>query len=192
MTYEFSVLADLFNVEMFTETQDIRPARHIKWSGICAAKSRLTGYHVHFDGAIQAKRVRFRVYYAEGSTRPGPDEQEPYAETLMPWLGRFFNQPSSDVNVYAWFEKPEDRWRSRFNLPFKVTMASREVVIDGISLALPENSEGAYQGSLKKHEGKLDVSVKLSRKLDFSKFKLHQEIKVFSEITKLWIEEAES
>jgi hypothetical protein len=131
------------------------------------------------------------VYYAEGGIRPASDETEPYAESIMPWLGQFFKSPKSDVNVHAWFDKPDDRWRGRFNLPFKVTMSKldTEVVINGISMSLEDSNTGAYEGTLKKESGKLSTSVKLNRKVEFAGFRLRDEIKLFNEITKLWIEE---
>jgi hypothetical protein len=191
--YDFSVHPDSFDIDLFIATTGLNRAR-VKWSSVCAPKSVLADYHAHFDGQVQSKRIFIRIYYATGSIRQSPGEGEPFAETLMTWLGQFFKNQISDVSVRVLFEGPDDKWRGRFNLPFKVTMSglNAEVAIDGISMALAKNEAGAYEGTLKKEPKKICASVKLNRKMDFANFKLREELKVFSDVTNLWIERADS
>ena len=188
--YEFSPAPDAFDVRRFAEASQLQNASS-RWAAVCAPKSPLTDYHVHFDGRASTKHISFRVYYAEDAVRPASDEREPYAESIMAWLGSFFKSPIASVDVTASFEKPDSRWRGQFNLPFKVTMSGQhtEVVIDGIMMALPRSPSGAYEGTLKRKPGKFSTSVKLNRKVEFAKFNLRDEIKIFHDATKLWIEE---
>ncbi len=193
VSYEFSFPHESFAVEEFKAVTGLRVAGQ-KWSSMCSSKSSLTDFHVHFDGQMQSKRIRTRIYYASGSIRPAPDETEPYAEDIMGWLGDFVKVPTAEVSVNATFEGLDDKWRSRFNLPFKVTMSgsNTEVAIDGISMALPKNEAGAYEGTLKIEPKKLCASVKLYRKLVFDSFKLREEIRTFSDVTNLWVERSEA
>jgi hypothetical protein len=191
VTYRFDISPKFFNLPLFVENSGLVDLSG-KWSGVCAPRNASSDYHVHFDGNLnRSKKGRIDVFYAAGRVPPSPNETEPFAETVIPWLGAFFTEPACDVDVNAWFEKPEGRWKSRFNLPFKVTVGKpeTELVIDGISIALPDNPHGAYHGSLAKKEGSVLVAVKLRRKIDFSKFRLVEDIKVFEEITRLWVEE---
>jgi hypothetical protein len=66
-----------------------------------------------------------------------------------------------------------------------------EVSITGITMALPKNDSGAHEAFLKKEGGKLSTSVKLKRKVEFATFSLMDELAVFDDVTRLWIEKLE-
>jgi hypothetical protein len=191
VAYEFATPLESFDLSLFRAEARL-PDALAKWSSVCAPKNRLTtDYHVHLDGQIRPKDLSCRVYYVEGAIRPAADEKEPYAESIISWFGKFFKLGKAEVKVHAWFEQPDDRWRGRFNLPFKVTMAKpdTEVVINGISISLQDRETGAYEGTLKKEPGILSASVKLNRTVEFETFRLRDEIKLFNDVIKLWVEE---
>jgi hypothetical protein len=131
------------------------------------------------------------VQYVRGSIPARPDETEPFAETFMNWLGTFINSTSSHAKVFSSFEKSPARWRSRFNLPFRVTLSGldKEVVIDGISLVLPENEAGAKHGWLTRSDKELLVNVRLERRVNLKGFQLNDEITAINESIRIFAEE---
>lgn len=149
-----------------------------EWVTSSAPKDPLSGYHIHFRSNVTPKRVRVTVDYVAGSIKRRPDEREPWAESFMEWLAQFFRKEVNKAVVHASFGNPHERWRSRFNLPFKVTMSGLdvEVVIDGISLRLQENPTGATEGWLRRSEDKLWAAINLERELNVKQFRLDEEL----------------
>jgi hypothetical protein len=187
--YDFDVDTEIFDLGRFHKETGL-PSGDKSWSTIFYARQKLTGYHVHFDGSAKGKEVRLSLkYYGRSVTRPRGDG--PFAETAMEWLGSFFKKPKQLAWVFCRFSKPNRTWRSRFNLPFKVTMSgsAAEVVIDGISLDLPNNSFGAQHGWINKFSKELDAAVSLQRTIEFSAFKIEDEIPVYNGAVKMFVEE---
>ena len=160
VSYDFDVGMDAFDLDKFYRETGLS-AEHRNWSTVFYALNERSGYHVHFNGRIKGKRIELTIaYYARSRTRP---KKEPFAETAMEWLGSFFRKSTARAWVNSRFAKPTATWRSRFNLPFKVTMTgtNAEVVIDGISLDLPSNPFGAMHGWLSKLDKRLITMVLL-------------------------------
>ena len=191
VSYDFTLPRDSFDLEAFYAAGRIAPKERTSWCGSCAPKHQTSGYHIHFDGRVEEKKVRLRVEYVKDPTTPRPDEREPFAETFMNWLARFILNPTSHAAVRARFEKSHERWRSRFNLPFKVTLSGvdTEVAIDGISLILPENESGATHGWLTKLDKYLLVDVCLDRRINPKQFQLDEELLAINESIRMFIEE---
>jgi hypothetical protein len=191
VSYSFSLLRESVDLEAFYVAGRIAESDRNRWVGSCAPKAQASGYHIHFNGSAKDKRVRMTVEYIRGSVPPRPDEAEPYAETFMNWLGTFIRNPSAHVTVFSAFEKPHARWRSRFNLPFKVTLSGleTEVVIDGISLILPENEAGAKHGWLTRSDKELLANVRLERRIKLKDFQLNDEIAAIHESIRMFTEE---
>lgn len=128
------------------------------------------------------------TYYNGSVTRP---REGPVAENAMQWLGSFFRKPKANAWVYARFSKRSVDWRSRFNLPFKVTMTGSgvEVVIDGISMDLPKNPLRAIHGWLNKLGERVETAVLLYRAIEFSKFKINQGISNCDAALSMFMEE---
>ncbi len=188
----------IYNFDVDTETFDLGrfhldtglPSGDKSWSTVFYARQEQSGYHVHFDGRVTGKEVSLSLkYYGRSVTRPRGDG--PFAETTMAWLGSFFKKPKQLAWVFCRFSKPNRTWRSRFNLPFKVTMSgsAAEVVIDGISLDLPKNPFGAQHGWINKFSKELDTAVALQRSIEFSTFGIEDEIPRYNEAVKMFVEE---
>jgi hypothetical protein len=180
---------DAFDLGRFYKETGLR-AEHRNWSTVFYARDERTGYHVHFNGRIKGKRISLTVAYYEHSG-PSRPKKGPFAETVMEWLGSFFRKPVVRAWVSSTFSKPIETWRSRFNLPFKVTMvgSNAEVVIDGISLDLPANRFGAMHGWLTKFSKRLFAMVVLTRSVAFKRFKIEEELPVYNEALKIFVEE---
>lgn len=183
VVYEFEVPLDLFNATAFSKETGIQSP----WSAVVNPQNRSSGYHVHFKGRIEKSSVSFSVEYWDWA-KPMPDDVEPFAESIMQWVGSFIRVPTARSFVVARFDKPKDNWRSRFNLPFKVTMAESEVTIDGISLSLPKNPFSASAGFLEVADKTFMSGVQLVRAVEFSTFDLRKEIESFNEAIKIFLE----
>jgi hypothetical protein len=188
VAYTLQVPVQAFDLKAFYKETGI-PPKPARWSAILRAKNKSAGYHIHFNGKVESNAVGLYLKYYDGSIEPDPEESEPFAESMMPWLGKFFRESSWRASVTVRFEKPTQQWRSRFNLPFKVTMADSEVVIDGVSLALPSNPFGAIGGWLAKTEKTLVASAFLVRAITFATFSLGEDIEQFNEAIKIYVEE---
>jgi hypothetical protein len=187
--YDFDVDTDIFDLKKFYEDTGLS-SRDKYWSTIFSAHLKRSGYHVHFDGSVSGKEVTLSLkYYGRSVTRPPAGG--PFAETAMEWLGSFFRKPKYYAIVYSRFSKPNQAWRSRFNLPFRVTMSGSkaEVVIDGIALELPKNPFGATRGWINRFSKELDASVLLQRSIEFSTFRIEDEIPIYNEAIKIFVEE---
>jgi hypothetical protein len=191
LTYTLDVPRDEFALKQFYKKTGI-PANQPRWSSVLRAKEPSTGYHIHFDGTVEAKSLRLVLRYYNKSRKPLQDEVEPFAETLMPWLGQFFKDRTWRAMVSVRFEKSTNRWRGKFNLPFKVTMNDAEVIIDGVSLVLPKNPFGAIGGWLARSGNTLMTSALLSRNIEFEKFNLGDELGEFNDATGIYTEEIKS
>lgn len=184
--FNFTFPADAFNRKAFSRKTGLKVGD--RWNtGIYPTDSR-AGYHVHFKGRLGQDEVSVTVEYWDGSfaTREGG---MPSAESIMEWIGSVVRAPSWRTHVHASFEKPLSNWRSLFNLPFKVTMAGQEVVIDGVTLELPKNPFRAYHALVMTSETTLDASVNFSRTVEFASFKIHEEVPALNEAVKIFAEE---
>jgi hypothetical protein len=187
--FDFDVNASVFEFEKFYKATGLS-AKDKRWSTVFYARRAQTGFHVHFDGNLDGKDLSLSLKYYGRSVVP-PGDGRPTAETAMKWLGSFFKKPREHALVFCSFSKPNDGWRSRFNLPFRVTMSgsSTDVVIDGIDLELPKNRFGAARGWINTIDKGLGVSVALRRNIEFSAFNLENEISAYNEAIQIFVEE---
>jgi hypothetical protein len=186
---DFDIDIDEFDLPRFYQETGLSP-KDKRWSGIIYAERAQAGYHIHFDGRMIGKELSLSLkYYGRSVTRP--TSRGPFAENAMQWLGSFLKRPKAVCWVHVTFSKPNKTWRSRFNLPFRVTMSgtNAEVVIDGITLDLPHNPFGAEKGWINKFSNKLDVAVLLRRNVTFSKFDIEDELPVYNEAIGTFVEE---
>jgi hypothetical protein len=187
ITYELTVPIELFDTKAFYRKTGIgRKMPH--WSTVLPSDKPTSGYHVHFRGRIEAKRVRVTVEYWEGMVQRTDQHPKPSAESIMKWLGSLIKSPSMRTFAHARFEKPLDRWRSRFNLPFKVTMAGAEVTITGVTLVLPNNRFRATNGFVSKMDKVLGVAMAFVEPLEFSNFDIGVELLRFNEAIEMIVE----
>jgi hypothetical protein len=186
VTYNFAFTPDAFDRKAFARRTGLKIGE--RWNaGIYPADPKL-GYHVHFKGLLEKDEVNVTVEYWDGSFTKREDAM-PSAESIIKWIGSLVREPSWRAHVHASFEKPLSHWRSRFNLPFKVTMAGQEVTIDGITLALPKNPSHAHHAFLMTMDRTLDVSVHFSRIVEFANFRIDEELPVLNEAVKILAEE---
>lgn len=185
--YNFEISIDAFDVKAFAEDTGLEEGDD--WTVVLPSDSRLSGYHVHFRGSIGKKFVHAGIEYWDLPVKRNKHHPEPSSESVMRWFGKFVRGPNPRGIVVARFDKPVDTWKSRFNLPFKVTMGDVEVVIDGLSLALPKNTFRAVNGWITRLGRSLFVTVDFVRPVDFSKFNLGADVALFNEAIKIFVEQ---
>ncbi len=188
--FEFEVSLDHFDLAAFYKQTGLTSSEPL-WSTIFYARNEATSYHVHFDGSLRGKKIDLTLAYDDKSSAT-PRKDGPFAETAMKWIGSFFKEPSHLALTASAFSKPLDAWRSRFNLPFKVTMtgSDAEVTIDGISLSLPKNSHRAMRGSITRTLNEWNATIIAGRIVEFGAFDISREILIHNEALKIFIEES--
>lgn len=184
VSYEFDVPMETFDAKLFFKTTGIEAD---SWSAVLNPRKPGTGYHAHFSGNIEDGTAHLAVEYWDKG-RPLPNDAEPFSESIMRWLGSFITVPSLRAFAVARFKKPKDKWRSRFNLPFRVTMVEAEVVIDGVSLVLPKNPHQAVNAFLTVDDKGFTASVQATRSIEFDKFNIRKEIAALNEAVKMFME----
>lgn len=187
--YDFDVPLDVFNLKAFVKATGIKVGQGGPWSATIYPKHRTSGYHVHSRwDVVDGDRISLTLaYWDKGKVRG--TEVEPFAETIMGWTGQFFRDPIARCHVAARFDKPTDLWKSRFNLPFKVTMAEREVTIEGLALVAPTNPYKALGGFLAVSSKAFFLALDFARSVEFSRFDLREEVLVYNEAVKMFMEE---
>lgn len=185
--YDFDLPIESFRMKEFSEETGISIGE--TWSAALPTGNPKNGYHAHFNGKATRDRVEFKIEYFNTVLKRGPDHPAPSAEKIMAFVGSFIVEPRQRTIVYGHFQNQEKNWRSRFNLPFKVTLAGKEVAIDGVSLILPKNEFGALNGWVTKIGTMINASVDLIRIVEFSSFKLEREVAILNESTKLFVEQ---
>jgi hypothetical protein len=98
-------------------------------------------YHLHFSFRVKKDSVELVLAYYAGGVKPQPDEREPFAEEVLPWLGQFFKYDSAQARLSAAFTYDLATRRSRFPLPMKLDLGVK-AEIDGISFALMDRPDG--------------------------------------------------
>ena len=184
--YDIDLPVTSFNYKRFSRLTGIKVGE--RWSTVLPSRDPESAYHVHFGGLIQNKRVRMTLEYWNGTVTPSADEIEPFSETISKWIGSFVKEPTVRATVAARFRKPVAHWRSRFNLPFKVTMAGREVVIDGLSLELPKNPYRVLFAMLTTMGEELFVTAHAVRPIDFAAFDIVNDVVDFNESLDMFLE----
>src|SRR5258708_35855826 len=135
--YDLDVPIDSFKLKSFTRETALKLGDH--WAAVFPSDDPRTGYHVHFTGSLDKEHAHLCVEYFDHPVKRTSTHPRPSSESAMKFIGSFIREPSARPDILGRFEKPDSSWRSRFNLPFKVTMAGAEGVIDGLSVILPKN-----------------------------------------------------
>lgn len=190
VAYNFRFSKGSIDTKKFSRETGIEPGD--TWSTALPPKSDHVGYHVHFDGKMTDKVIDMTVRYVDGQMKPAPESAETppiLAESFMLWLGGFVEASNFRANVWAHFDKPSDTWRPRFNLPFKVTMADKEVTIDEVSIVLPQNQFRATRGRLGTIDNEVIAWVSSVQSVEFNRFDIGEQVAIFNEAIKMFVEQ---
>jgi hypothetical protein len=85
-------------------------------------------YHIHLNWHLSKSEVKIRVGFYSGALEAEENEQEPFAEDAIQWLGKFFMSESVTPETWGSFSYPADEWRARIPLPIKIPLGSEPEV----------------------------------------------------------------
>ena len=188
ISYDFEIPRDSFNLRTFTRKTGVKVGQ--RWDAGVYPTDPVTGYHVHFKGTIEKERVRITVEYFDGAYTVEEDYAALNAEELMKWIGSLVREPNARAITLVGFEKPNSTWKSRFNLPFKVTTSNNlELTIDGVSILLPRNDFKAFHVNLSRTEKVLRATVAFARSVQFADFDIAKEITAFNQAVSMFAEQ---
>lgn len=185
--YDFDIPVESFKARSFARDTGLKSGD--QWAAVFPTKDPRSGYHVHFSGSLDKESAHIKVEYFNHPVKRTSTHPPPSSESTMAFVGSFIREASARARILGKFEKPDDSWRSRFNLPFKVTMADSEVVIDGVSVVLPRNRFHAMNGWLTKAESSVLVGVVLVRPIEFATFNLADEVTTLNESIRMFVEQ---
>lgn len=148
-------------------------------------------YHASFSWRVKQEDIEFRVEYLPGPRKHEQDEREPYAEELMQWLGGFFRNDNAHAHLHGRFELPAAKHRSKFPLPFKVSLET-EAEIFGISLRLPSKPEGVSTIRISLSRATWYVEAIANRRVVFGGFRPHGDAYALLSTVNLLLEERTS
>lgn len=189
ISYDCEIPRESFNMRAFSKQTGVKVGE--RWNAGVYPKESATGYHVHFKGIVEGELVRITVEYWDGAFSVDRDAPDPpsHSEDIMKWIGGFVRETNVRALALVGFEKPLGTWKSRFNLPFKVTTSNDlELVIDGVSIVPPRNDFKAFHANISRHEKILKANIGFDRSVQFADFDIAKEIEFFSEAVNMFAE----
>jgi hypothetical protein len=188
ISYDFDIPRESFDLRTFSRKTGVKVGE--RWNAGVYPKMAATGYHVHFRGIIEEERVHITVEYWDGGYTVARKYSAPNAETIMDWIGSFIKEADARAMALVGFEKPDSIWKSRFNLPFKVTTSNNlELTIDGVSVLPPRNDFKAFHANISRTEKTLRTVVGFARSVRFDDFDITREITFFDEAVNMFAEQ---
>jgi hypothetical protein len=194
--YEFGISVDKFDLQSFSKLFQSRFKEPLKpgltfEAVLTTGNPKIFDYHVHLSWWLTKSQVNVNVQYVQKANEPEEDEEEPFAEGAMKWLGGFFKGKDAPAHVHSAFEYPAERWRSAIPLPIKVPIGSNpEVEVDGMSLNLGKNQTGMNQAWLISREKLTRVLLYGDRSVEFLTFDVVKEAEQLSDFAKNFVKEA--
>ena len=196
VSFEFRVTLDKFDLEDFKKPfsprfkEPLAPGLSF-FAMFSTLDPKVSDYHVHLDWHLSKNRADVTLSYYKGPIPADKDEKEPYAETAMQWLGKFFKTDKATAHVHAAFEYPAEKWRFMIPLPIKIPVASEaEVEIDGVSMNLPKHPLGINQAWIVSREKESRVLFYGDRPVNFDKFDIGREIEGLAKFAVGFVREA--
>lgn len=192
--YEFRAAEEKFDLEGFSKP--FREQGRTLESGVAFAATfsaknpQLEDYHVHLQWYRAGNEIKLTLgYYGTVAKVDEKNEEEPFAEHVMAWLGGFFKAETSVAQIHAAFSCPAAKWRfSLFPLP--ITLGEdTDLAIDGVSLNLRGKPFGVSQAWFLSQEEESRVMLYGQREVQFKTFDIHEEISGLSTCVKLFVRE---
>jgi hypothetical protein len=195
ISYRIEVSRDKFDVERFRSSLIGVGKKLDRYGTVCAPKDPKNGdFHLHAEWFIEEDEINFRIDYEEGPKEHEDDEQEPYAEQFMEWLGQFFKNDNAHAHIHAEFVYPLEARKSRFPLPLKTVLGPEgsEAEINGISLSFPSKPEGVGSYWLMRMKKRWRVQLAADRRVTFKGFTPYRDMRAFVSVIEMVMEDKKS
>jgi hypothetical protein len=183
LSYRFKVALEKFDLNalrsaLHTEA-DLRRSFHV----VTTRDSATGDYHVHFEWRLREKEkeVTIEIKYVASLVKAKPDEPEPFADNIMPWLAQFFKHGDANAKIHSDFEfEAKKASLSWFPLPLrtKISTLGGEAILDGIAVALPSEPDLVSRFFLSQIKDSVFVGIESERRIKFADFWLGKELQV--------------
>jgi len=191
LEYTIAVPLDKFDLDDFRVGIHANPET-LRERRVCNTKNpEVADYHVHFGWRIRKGKadIEFEIGYVASPQKPEPDEAEPFAEDLMPWLGKYFKFGDASATIMAEFLFKEDKRQTVFPLPIKTRIAEIGVdaEINGVMFDLPSHPDGMKSVFIRQREGMLFLGIQSEKRIELSSFSVSRELESVREITEKFV-----
>ncbi|HUP59277.1 MAG TPA: hypothetical protein VNA69_02530 [Thermoanaerobaculia bacterium] len=119
--------------------------------------------------------VEFTIDFVNEAWRHTTDEQPPYAEDFIRWLGQFFRHPSVRTHLHARFRFPIDARDTTFPL-ILTTGLPNGAQLNGVSIKLADDPEGVLTVQMLRGQSEWYADVASERNMTFSEFSPYVDI----------------
>ena len=134
--------------------------------------------------------LSFRVTYFGVGWPHDADEHEPFAEQFMSWFGQFFKTPRVACHLHARFTFDGATRHNMFPLEMSEALPWG-ATLNGVSLVLPSNPQGAESIKMTRGESEWYVEVVASREIEFTDFTPHSDLQVSLTVVNMFLAENE-
>lgn len=148
-------------------------------------------YSVLCAWATTTEGLSFRVTYFGVGWPPAADEHEPFAEQFMSWFGQFFKSPKVACHLHARFTFDGGTRHNTFALEMSEPLPWG-ATLNGVSLVLPPNPQGAESIKMTQGESEWYVEVVASREIEFTNFTPHADLHASLTVVNMFLVEHES
>ena len=181
ISYRFNVALEKFDLEALRKAMGVDDTVK-RGFAVCNTRDSTTDYHAHCDWRLQEKNkeITIEIQYVNDPIGPKPQEEEPFADNLMQWIGKFFKYGDANAKIHTDFVFEAKRTTlSWFPLPLRTKVANLEgeAILDGIAVALPSQPDLVSRFFLSQVKDSVFVGIESSRRIKFTEFSLEKELR---------------
>jgi hypothetical protein len=183
LSYRFKVALEKFDINALRDAMNTDQTTKRGYAVCSTRNSDAADYHAHFEWRLREKQqeVTVEIQYVTNSIESKPGEDEPFAESVMLWVGRFFKRGDANARVHSDFAfDAKTATLSWFPLPLrtKVSGLQGEAILDGIAIALPSQPDSVSRFFLSHINDSVFVGIESARRIRFTDFSLDKELKI--------------
>jgi hypothetical protein len=134
-------------------------------------------------------KIELRLEYERGARRHEPDEREPFAEELVPWLGQFFKSEEVTCHRHARFKYPLDKCETRFPLSL-ASAPPVEAELYGVTFRLPTKPHDASSVRLTRDKKHWYAEVVGESRISFATYSLESDASSAVRVLDLFLQES--
>jgi hypothetical protein len=183
ISYRFKVALEKFDLDALRRAMGVDEKVKRAFAVCNTRDPNVADYHAHCEWRFREERkeITMEVQYVPGPINRKPQEQEPFADNLMQWVGQFFKHGDANARIHSDFEFESKRTTlSWFPLPLRTKVADLggEAILDGISVALPSQPDLVSRFFLSHVKDSVFVGIESERRVKFAEFSMGKELHV--------------
>jgi hypothetical protein len=182
LSYRFRVALDKFDLERFRSELHVEAGIKRQFWLLSTRDTKVADYHGHLEWRLREreKEISLEIQYVASPWKTEND-QEPYSDDAMRWVGQFFRHQDANARVHSDFTFPVKTIAlSWFPLPWRMNIPKlgEEALLDGISVGLPSQRDQVARFFLSQIKDSVFVGIESERRIKFADFVLGQELRV--------------